>query len=159
MAFRKIMKYLVSKSWHKKLGLNLFLLGLESRFLDADSMFYQSFCLKKNFISTYIWFFHYVSHLWYRIVDFTCHTRMHTNYPTQALDGLVLTGQELHDILNEIDLSYNGRLELADYFQVIIRATVWCDAKLYATENMLSLSVWVCAIGQIDFIPHNHLKC
>lgn len=36
----------------------------------------------------------------------------------QALDGLELTGQELHDILNEIDLSYNGRLELADYFQV-----------------------------------------
>lgn len=60
----------------------------------------------------------------------TCHTHEYKNYATQALDGLVLTGQELHDILNEIDLSYNGRLELADYFQVMKRESIQYDATI-----------------------------
>lgn len=36
----------------------------------------------------------------------------------QSLDGLHLSGVDMHDILNELDLTYNGRLELSDYLQV-----------------------------------------
>lgn len=32
--------------------------------------------------------------------------------------GLKVSMEELHGILNEIDTSYNGRLELSDYLQV-----------------------------------------
>lgn len=36
----------------------------------------------------------------------------------QSLDGVELSGPEIHDLLAEIDTTYNGRMELWDYFQV-----------------------------------------
>lgn len=51
------------------------------------------------------------------------HASTLTNTPVfltklQKIDGISVNDELLHEILNELDVSYNGRLELWDYFQV-----------------------------------------
>lgn len=40
-------------------------------------------------------------------------------YPLKAL-GMHVKGEEIHAILSEIDVAYNGRLTLSDYLQVTL---------------------------------------
>lgn len=39
-------------------------------------------------------------------------------FDIQKIEGINVTDDDLHSLLNEVDVSINGRLELWDYFQV-----------------------------------------
>lgn len=136
------------------LGLYLFLLGrLFWSLISRWSLKYLNFFILYPFLYDFSLYFPFMVSNRQLYMTHACIQKK--NYTTQALDGLVLTGQELHDILNEIDLSYNGRLELADYFQVMKRESVQWDA----TIQRKSCSRWacVCVCNRANFIPHNHL--
>lgn len=36
----------------------------------------------------------------------------------QRIEGITVNDEGIHELLNEVDVSYNGRVELWDYFQV-----------------------------------------
>lgn len=50
---------------------------------------------------------------------------------SKKIDGITVNDSELHELLNEVDVSYSGRLELWDYFQVMKQnvASVGCGCR------------------------------
>lgn len=57
-------------------------------------------------------------------------------------EGVQLTGEEMHDLLTEIDTSYNGRVELSDYFQVNLNTMYKDKHHQHSTLNTQHNNNW-----------------